>query len=76
MLKRLTKSNSNNFLEENTSINVAQVCATKQIYYQLNNALQSRLKIMKEIEIFFIEEINDREKMSKVLDKYISTRLC
>ena len=45
---------------------------TKQIYLQLENALQFRLCKIKEIEDFFIVKVNDREKMRKILNKYIA----
>lgn len=43
----------------------------KQIYLQLENALQFRLGRIKRIEDFFIVEINDGLKMSRTLNKYI-----
>ena len=45
---------------------------TKQIYLPLENALQFRLCKIKEIEDFFIVKVNDREKMRKILNKYIA----
>ena len=48
----------------------AQVCGTKQIYSQLSNVLQFRLSRI--LEYFFIAEINELEKMNKVLNNFIT----
>ena len=40
-------------------------CDTKDFFIQLDNPLQFGLGKIKEIESFFIAEINDKEKMSK-----------
>ena len=42
-------------------------------YPQLNNFLECRLSRIKEIKDFFMEEINDSEKMSKALYKYTTS---
>ena len=52
-------------------MNKVQVHSTKQIYPQLDNALKFRLTKINDIEDFFIAEIEEREKMSKALSKYI-----
>ena len=54
-------------------MNEVHAYGTKQIYLQLDNSLQFRLCGTKEVEEdFFIGEINEREKMSKLLNKYIT----
>ena len=45
---------------------------TKEIFLQLDNLLQFRLTRLKEIEHFFIAEVNGREKMPNTLNKYIT----
>ena len=45
---------------------------TKEIFLQLDNLLQFRLTRLKEIERFFIPEVNGREKMRNTLNKYIT----
>ena len=45
--------------------------ATEQIHLHLNNIVQFRLIRMKKIEEFFLSETNDRENMSKAINKYI-----
>ena len=54
-------------------MNEPHVFATKEIYLQLDNPLQFRLCRIKEIEDSFIAKINDREKTSKTLYKYITS---
>ena len=41
-------------------------------FSQMDDPLQFRLSGIKEIEDFFIAEINDRKQMSKTLNKYIT----
>ena len=53
-------------------MNKVQVHRTKQLYPQLENALQFRLSRINEVEDFFIAEIEQRKKMSDVLNKYIT----
>ena len=53
-------------------MNEPRLYDTKQIYLQLDNPLQFKLCIMKEVEDFFSAGISDREKMSKALNKYIT----
>ena len=53
-------------------MNKVHVYNTKQIYIQLDNPLQLRLDKIKEKEHFFIVEINDRQKLSKALTRYIT----
>ena len=53
-------------------MNKVQVHCTKQLYPQLDNALQFRLSKINEVEDFFIAEIEQRKKMSDVLNKYIT----
>ena len=55
-------------------MNKPHVYDSENIYLQLDNAMQFRLSRIKEIEHFFIAEINDREKISKTL--IYSTQLC
>ena len=66
------KVSLNYFLKPNKSMNKVHVYNTKQIYIQLDNPLQLRLDKIKEKEHFFIVEINDRQKLSKALTKYIT----
>ena len=42
---------------------------TKEFLLQLDNPLPFKINRIKEIEDFFIAEINDREEMSKTLNK-------
>ena len=53
-------------------MNEPHVHEEKQIYLQLDNALQFRLSRIKEIKHFYNVEIHDREKMSKTLNKHIA----
>ena len=46
------------------------VCYINDFFYQLDNSLRFRLCRIKEIEVFFIAKIRDREKMSGSLKKY------
>ena len=46
------------------------MCVTPKI--QLDNPLRFRLSRVKGIEDFFIAKINDKEKVSKTLSKYIT----
>ena len=43
-------------------MNESHACDTKQTYLQLDNTLLFRLSRIKEIEDFFIPEINTRER--------------
>ena len=50
---------------------VSPMCVTLTIFFnQLDNSLRFRLCRIKEIEVFFIAKIRDREKMSGSLKKY------
>ena len=59
----------NYLLKQNISINETLVYDTKQIYLQLDNTLKFTFKRIKEIEDFFIEKINYREKLNQTLLK-------
>lgn len=54
----------------------AHICGTKQIHLQLDHSLQLRLNRIDHIKIFFIADINKREKMIEVLNKYITAPDC
>ena len=45
---------------------------TKQLPTNLDNAAQFRLCKTKEMENYLIAEMNEKEKISKVLNKYIT----
>ena len=61
----------NYFLKQNISMSELHFYATKQIHAQLGKLLEYRHSRIKETD-FFIAEINDWEKMSKILNKYIT----
>lgn len=53
-------------------MNKLHMYGTKQVYLQLDNALQFRVNWIKKIEDVFIAEINDRKKMNKAINKHIA----
>ena len=48
------------------------VYGTKHIYTQLHKILQFRLHRIEDIDDFFVSDMNQRENLSKILDKYIA----
>lgn len=53
-------------------MNDVHVYGTKHIYTQLHKILQFRLHRIEDIDDFFVAEMNQRENLSKVFDKYIA----
>ena len=53
-------------------MNKLHIYDNKRIYPQLHNILKFRTSRIKEIEDFFISKIDEIEKMSKTLNKYIT----
>ena len=60
------------FLKWSTSIIGSHMYDTKEVFLQLDDPLGVRLIRIKEIRGFFIAEVNDRGKMSKTLNKFIT----
>ena len=48
-------------------MNETHVHGTKQLYPKLDNTLQFKLNRIREIKEFFNSEVNEREKMSKII---------
>lgn len=53
-------------------MNDVHVYGTKHIYTQLHKILQFRLHRIEDIDDFFVSDMNQRENLSKILDKYIA----
>ena len=60
------------FLKSKKLYKKPYVYETKQLPTNLDNAAQFRLSKTKEMENYLIAEMNEKEKISKVLNKYIT----